>query len=139
MKVFCDTNVLIAALVADGLCRDIVKRRLPLVDLFTSLALLKELESTLRTKFRVDPADLPLLAAYQERASLVKPAKLSRAVCRDPDDDVVLATAKAAGADCILTGDRDLLVLERFESITILSPRAFVESMDRSITSFGKR
>ena len=38
MKVVCDTNVLIAALVADGLCRDIVKRRLLLVDLFTSKA-----------------------------------------------------------------------------------------------------
>ena len=131
MKVVCDTNVLIAALVADGLCRDIVKRRLLLFDLFTSADLLKELESTLRIKFRTNPDDLPLLAAYRERASVVKPAKLARAVCRDPDDDVVLATAKAAQADRILTGDRDLLVLERFEGIAILSPRAFVESMDR--------
>ena len=131
MKVVCDTNVLIAALVADGLCRDIVKRRLLLFDLFTSVDLLKELESTLRIKFRTNPDDLPLLAAYRERASVVKPAKLARAVCRDPDDDVVLATAKAAQDDCILTGDRDLLVLERFEGIAILSPRAFVESMDR--------
>ena len=131
MKVVCDTNVLIAALVADGLCRDIVKRRFPLVDLYTSTALLKELDSTLRIKFRADPADLPLLAAYRERATLVKPAKLTRAVCRDPDDDVVLATAKAARADCILTGDRDLLVLERFERIAVLSPRAFVEAMDQ--------
>ena len=131
MKVVCDTNVLIAALVADGLCRDIVKRRLLLFDLFTSADLLKELESTLRIKFRTNPDDLPLLAAYRERASVVKPAKLARAVCRDPDDDVVLATAKAAQAGCILTGDRDLLVLERFEGSAILSPRAFVEAMDR--------
>ena len=131
MKLVCDTNVLIAALAADGLCRDIVKRRLPLVDLFTSAALLEELEFVLRDKFRADPGDLPLLAAYRKRASLVKPAKLGRAVCRDPEDDVVLATAKAARADCILTGDRDLPVLERFESIAIVSPRAFVESMDR--------
>ena len=131
MKVVCDTNVLVAALVADGLCRDIVKRRFLRVDLFTSAGLLKELESTLRAKFRTDPDDLPWLAAYRERASVVRPAKLARAVCRDPDDDVVLATAKTAKADCILTGDRDLLVLERFEGIAILSPRAFVEAMDR--------
>lgn len=131
MKVVCDTNVLVAALVADGLCRDIVKRRLPLVDLFTSAALLKELETTLRVKFRADPDDLQLLAAYRERASLVRPAKLAQAVCRDPDDDVVLATARTAKADCILTGDQDLLVLERFESIAILTPRSFVELMDR--------
>ena len=130
MRVVCDTNVLVAAVVADGLCRDIVKRRLPLVDLFTSAALLKELETTLRVKFRADPDDLPLLAAYCERASLVRRARLARAVCRDPDDDVVLATARTAKADCILTGDRDLLVLERFEGTAILTPRAFVELMD---------
>lgn len=132
MRVVCDTNVLVAALVADGLCRDIVKRRLPLVDLFTSAALLKELETTLRVKFRADPDDLPLLAAYRERASLVRPARLARAVCRDPDDDVVLATARTAKADCILTGDRDLLVLERFEGTAILTPRAFAELMDHA-------
>lgn len=131
MRVVCDTNVLVAALVADGLCRDIVKRRLPLVDLFTSAALLKELETTLRVKFRADPDDLPLLAAYRARASLVRPARLAQAVCRDPDDDVVLATARTAKANCILTGDRDLLVLERFEGIAILTPRAFVELMDQ--------
>lgn len=130
MKLVCDTNVLVAALVADGLCRDIVKRRLPLVDLFTSAALLKELESVLRVKFQADPADLPLLTAYRARVALVKPAKLASAVCRDRDDDVVLQTAKAAKASCILTGDQDLLVLERFEGIDILSPRAFVEAMD---------
>lgn len=131
MRLVCDTNVLVAALVADGLCRDIVKRRLLLVDLFTSPALLAELDATLRVKFRADPGDLPLLAAYRERARIVRPARLARAVCRDSDDDVVLATAKAAGAHCILTGDQDLLVLGRFEDVAILSPRAFVEIMDR--------
>lgn len=131
MKVVCDTNVLIAAVVADGLCRDIVKRRLQMVDLFTSVALIKELDTTLRVKFRTDPADLPLLAAYRERTSLVKPAKLAHPICRDPDDDVVLATAKAANADCVLTGDQDLLALGRFEDVVILSPRQFVELMDR--------
>ena len=130
MKVVCDTNVLVAALVADGLCRDIVKRRLPQVELFTSNALLKELAATLRIKFGADPDDLPLLAAYRARATIVRPAKLAQGVCRDPDDDVVLATASAAKADCILTGDQDLLVLRRFEGIAILSPRAFVERMD---------
>lgn len=131
MKVVCDTNVLVAALVADGLCRDIVKRRLLQVELFTSTALLRELATTLRLKFRVDPYELPILAAYRERASMVRPARLARPICRDPDDDLVLATAKAAGAQVILTGDRDLLVLEHFEGVAILSPRAFVESIDR--------
>lgn len=131
MRIVCDTNVLIAALAADGLCRDIVKRRLPQHALFTSKGLLDELARTLRRKFRVDPKEIAFLLTYQERATLVKPDKFKQAVCRDPDDDLVLATAVAAEADCILTGDDDLLVLKSFAGIAILSPRAFVDSLDR--------
>ena len=131
MRVVCDTNVLIAALVADGLCRDIVKRRLPRVDLFVSLELLRELDRTLRGKFGAAAATLPFLKVYRERAQLVTPDRLPAPVCRDPDDDVVIATAIAARADVILTGDDDLLVLRRHGPIRILSPRQFVELLDR--------
>ena len=131
MKLVCDTNVLVAALVADGLCRDIVKRRLPKQALYTSRELLEELDSVLRVKFRADLIALPFLRIYRERAVVVEPVQLKQRVCRDPDDDVVLGTAKVAGADAILTGDEDLLVLRRFEGIAIVSPRVFVESLDR--------
>lgn len=131
MRVVCDTNVLIAALVADGLCRDIVKRRLPRVDLFVSVELLRELDRTLQGKFRAAPATLPFLKVYRDRAQLVTPDRLPAPVCRDPDDDVVIATAIAARADVIPTGDDDLLVLRRHGRIRILSPRQFVEWMDR--------
>jgi putative PIN family toxin of toxin-antitoxin system len=131
VRVVCDTNVLIAALVADGLCRDIVKRRLPRVDLFVSLELLRELDRTLRGKFGAAAATLPFLKVYRERAQLVTPDRLPAPVCRDPDDDVVIATAIAARADVILTGDDDLLVLRRHGPIRILSPRQFVELLDR--------
>lgn len=131
MRIVCDTNVLIAALVAEGLCRDIVKRRLSAHELFVSKGLLDELVATLRRKFGVEPRDIPFLKTYRERAVLVKPEKLKRQVCRDPDDDLVLATAVAAKANCILTGDDDLLVLGSFSGIAILSPRAFVDALDR--------
>lgn len=131
MRIVCDTNVLVAALVAEGLCRDIVKRRLAAHELSSSKDLLDELAETLRRKFRVEPRDIPFLKAYRERAVLVKPEKLKRRVCRDPGDDLVLATAVAAKADCILTGDDDLLVLRRFSDIAMLSPRAFVDALDR--------
>jgi putative PIN family toxin of toxin-antitoxin system len=131
VRVVCDTNVLVAALVAEGLCRDIVKRRLPAQDLSTSKGLLDELVKTLRRTFRVEPRDVPFLKAYRERAGLVTPAKLERPVCRDPDDNLVLATAVAAKTHCILTGDDDLLILKSFAGIAILSPRAFVDAMDR--------
>ena len=40
---------------------------------------------------------------------------------RDPDDDVVLATALAARATLIVSGDQDLLVLGSFADVRILN------------------
>jgi len=48
---------------------------------------------------------------------------LPEAVCRDSDDDLILAAALAAKADAIVTGDQDLLVLKGFKGIPILNPR----------------
>ncbi len=130
MKLVVDTNVLIAGLVAEGICRDSVKRRLPACELFTSQALLDELSDKLHDKFGLNPGELPLLAIYQSTATVVKARLLSKAVCRDKDDDEVLATALTAKVEIILTGDKDLLVLKEFQGMEILSPRQFVERMD---------
>ena len=48
-------------------------------------------------------------------------------VCRDPDDARILALAELSGADYIITGDGDLLVLKKFGSTQIVSPRRFWE------------
>ena len=131
MRVVVDTNVLIAGLVAEGVCRDIVKRRLPACELLTSQVLPDELSEKMREKFGLDPKDLPLLQIYQDAATVLKPKSLLKPVCRDPDDDELLATALAGKAEIILTGDKDLLRLKQFQGIKILSPRQFVEWMDR--------
>lgn len=131
MRVVCDTNVLIAGLVAEGLCRDIVKRRLPAVELFSSQALLDELGEKLRDKFGVNPDELPLLNAYRDKVVVVRPRPLPQPICRDSDDDRVLATAIAAQAEVILTGDDDLLVLKKHQGIRIVSPRQFVSLLDQ--------
>ena len=45
---------------------------------------------------------------------------------RDPDDDKLLETALTGEADCLVTGDRDLLVMAPFHGIPILTPAAFL-------------
>jgi predicted nucleic acid-binding protein len=50
-------------------------------------------------------------------------------VCRDPDDNHVIATALAAATDCIVTGDRDLLALRRHETVRIVTVRAFLDEL----------
>lgn len=51
------------------------------------------------------------------------------AECRDPTDDKFLALAVSGDASYVITGDDDLLVLDPFRGIRILSPRAFLESV----------
>ncbi|MGA9780254.1 MAG: putative toxin-antitoxin system toxin component, PIN family [Limisphaerales bacterium] len=131
MRVVVDTNVIVSGLVAEGVCRDIVKRYLPACDLITSSALLDELAETMRDKFGLNPADLPLLKIYADTATIVKPKLLPRPVCRDRDDDELFATALAGEAGIILSGDKDLLTIKEFQGIRILSPRQFIEWMDR--------
>ncbi len=131
MRLVLDTNVFVAAVVADGLCRDLVRVRVLPHTIVTSEPLLRELRTTLRVKLKADPDNLPLLLALRDEAEIVAPARLRERVCRDRSDDVVLATALAGKVEMILTGDEDLLVLKEFRGIRILSPRQFLEMLDR--------
>jgi uncharacterized protein len=131
VRVVLDTNVFVAAVVADGLCRDLVRVRVLPHAIITSEPLLCELRATLRKKFAAAPDELPLLSQLNEEAEIGRPTRLRERVCRDKDDDVVLATALAGKADVIVTGDYDLLVLEEFRTVRILSPRQFLELLDR--------
>jgi uncharacterized protein len=131
VSVVLDTNVFVAAVVADGLCRDLVRVRVLPHTIITSEQLLRELRITMRNRFAVVPDELPMLSQLNEEAEIVTPARLRERVCRDKDDDVVLATALAGKADVIVTGDDDLLALKAFRGIRILSPRRFLELLDR--------
>lgn len=111
MTVVLDTNVIVAALVANGLCRELLHRLIRLRVLATSDELLRGLETTLRDKFVVTPSVKAFLDQLRASVRVVEAHALPTPVCRDASDNVVLGTAVAAGADVIVTGDQDLLVL----------------------------
>jgi putative PIN family toxin of toxin-antitoxin system len=119
--------------VARGLCHEVVRLVIRLHAVVTSVALLDELERTLRDKFEVTPEVAAFLKQFRTAVRIVTPVRLPSPVCRDADDDVVLATAIAAGADFIVTGDNDLLVLRSYEGIRISSPREFLMLLEPPI------
>ncbi len=97
--------------------------------MLTSQAALDELASVLsRSKFDAYVS----LAARSEfirkilRISVMVEIIRRVQVCRDPKDDKFLEIAVNGEADLILTGDKDLLVLNPFEDITIITPRDFL-------------
>ena len=128
MKLVLDTNVLLSAILVPGSCRDLLRGRALAHEWYTSAALLAELAEKLSDKLGLDPLRTPLFLVYRQRAHLVSPEPLPARVCRDADDDLVLATAFAAAADLIVTGDKDLLALGTYAGIRIRSPRQFSDA-----------
>jgi putative PIN family toxin of toxin-antitoxin system len=127
VRVVFDTNVIVAGLVAQGLCHELIERHLPSHRPVLSAVLWDELVATLREKFGLEPPDLPFLALYRRHAAWVEPAPLERPISRDPSDDWVLATALSGEAEAIVSGDDDLLGLSSWRGIEILTPRRFLE------------
>jgi len=125
VNVVLDTNVLIAAVLSNGKCADVVRHCMAKNILTTSLPLMDELREKLEKKFKLPGVAERTVNALQRDCRVVEPAPLPIPVCRDPDDDVVLATAVAGSCDLIVTGDRDLLVLKSYQGIEIVTPGEF--------------
>jgi putative PIN family toxin of toxin-antitoxin system len=126
MNLVLDTNVLIAAFIAKGFCHTLVEQCLRVHSVITSEFILNELREKLTGKFKYSDADeIAVEALLRSRMRVVDPTPLESDVCRDPDDDMVLATALTGKAVCIITGDKDLLILKKFGDIDILAPSGF--------------
>ena len=126
MKLLLATNVLVAALVARGTCGDLLEHCVRHHVVISSQPLLDELADVLSRKLRQRSVDArAAVRLFEETFTLVVHGPLEPPICRDPDDDVVLATARAGECDAIITGDQDLLVLDPFQGIRVLAPSTF--------------
>ena len=127
MRIVFDTNVLIAALITgEGVCGNLVKRCAQIHTPITSEFILAELHEKLTEKFKKEESDInDAVALIRAKFVVIEPTTLEEPVCRDPDDDTVLGTALAGEAQCIITGDKDLLSLGQYAGIDIFKPNAF--------------
>lgn len=127
MKVVFDTNVLFAAFVSHGVCAGIYEECLLSAEIAVSEYILDELRGCLVAKGRFTKAEAEaVVAALRKDAQLTEAKPLAKGVCRDAQDDWVLATAVAAQPDAIVTGDRNLLVLQEYHGVRVVSPRDFL-------------
>ncbi len=83
-----------------------------------------------RTKYHILPDDIAaLVQVVRLRGELVIPTRVVEA-CRDRKDDKFLTAAVAGQADCIVSGDGDLLVLSPFEGIEVFFPVTFLTRLN---------
>ncbi|MEW6263942.1 MAG: putative toxin-antitoxin system toxin component, PIN family [Thermodesulfobacteriota bacterium] len=72
-----------------------------------------------------DTADF--ITNFRKICRLSSSRPLNGRVCRDPDDDWLLACAEEAGADAIVSGDKDLLALPARQGVRILNAKAYLD------------
>jgi putative PIN family toxin of toxin-antitoxin system len=132
LKVFLDTNVLVAAMFGSGLCVQLFDRLIAHgAAVITTPQVLHELRRVGRDKFRVSEPDLSELLDWLGNRLVVVPDGSADGVtdCPDPDDAPILHGALLAGADWFVTGDKALLDLGALGEMAILSPRAVYERL----------
>lgn len=134
MKVVLDVNVWISALLWRGVPGQILDlANNQQITIFISQPILQELADSLsrpklQARINILNTDLKtLLEVTQNLSQLCSIFSLEVPQLRDPDDVIILATALAVKADVIITGDLDLLILNEFEGIPILTPSDFLK------------
>lgn len=134
LKVVIDSNILVSILKG--------KPNLSLIYTFfkegkfklvVSAEILKELAAVLyRPHLKINPSDIKeLFRLIKEKAIRVTLSHPFINVCRDPKDNFILELAVKSGADCIVTGDEDLLVLSPFEGLPIITLKEFLSRLRR--------
>lgn len=131
MRFVFDTNVLVsAALLPSSKPRRALDLALKQGKLLLSFPVLAELCEVLsREKFRryLDEEDIRTFVAVLTREAEWVDVDVRITACRDPKDDKFLEIAASGRATCIVSGDSDLLALNPFQGIAIVTPRALLK------------
>jgi len=136
IRVVIDTNVLVSGLfgIKDSPSFHILSAvRTQRIILVTSPVIVEEIEEVIDreriakfTKMSKDERT-DFMDKLIERSDVTAGKQLLHLTGRDVKDDKFLACASEAKADYIITGDRDLLVMQEYEGIKIVTPREFLE------------
>ncbi|MFN6065963.1 MAG: putative toxin-antitoxin system toxin component, PIN family, partial [Pseudanabaena sp.] len=118
MRYVFDTNVIISSVLFEGSKPDLaIRYALQNGNILFSLELIEELDEVLsRAKFRkyiTDEEREEFLDGFIDRGILIKVVDVVKE-CRDPKDDKILELSLSGKADLIISGDKDLLILDQF-------------------------
>jgi putative PIN family toxin of toxin-antitoxin system len=133
VRVFLDTNVLVAAAATRGLCADVFRVILISHELVVSQPVLDEVRRVLRVKLGVRPGpDADFIRLLKQEAEVAPPARVPGIELNDRGDLPILGAAIAARAEVFVTGDRELVELGTVEGTRVMSPRQFWEGLKSS-------
>ncbi len=129
MRVFFDTNVLVSAFLARGLCADLFRLVLSEHTLVSSEVVLAEMRDVLSRKGRLPQQQIDAIEALlRDQPIAPRPASILELSLVDADDEWVLASAVLAEADLFVTGDQGVLACTT-PPLPLLTPRGCWEQL----------
>ncbi|MBI5219739.1 MAG: putative toxin-antitoxin system toxin component, PIN family [Bacteroidia bacterium] len=127
MNIVFDTNVLVSAFVFGGLSGKALEYCIENDEIYISQWVISELSDVLRNKFQIEEAEVKnIVTIISAEFNLIAPFTPMPLICRDKDDNNILQLAESSNAHFIITGDKDLLVLEKFKQTGIIKPAGFL-------------
>ena len=125
-----DNNVLVSAALLGGVPRKAFDKLLDSGTVLVSVPVLLELADVLNRpkfdKYVTHDERMRFMVSFLKVAEMIEVSETIIA-CRDPKDDKLLELAVSGTADFLVTGDKDLLVLNPFRGVEIITPREFLD------------
>ncbi len=129
MRVFFDTNVLVSAFLARGLCADLLRLVLTEHTLVTSEVVLGEMRDVLSRKGRLPPAQIEAIETFlRDQPFAPRPVQTLQLGLVDGDNEWVVASAVLIEADLFVTGDQGVLACTT-APLPLLNPRSCWEHL----------
>jgi uncharacterized protein len=130
LRVVFDTNIFVSAFVFPGSRADAAVRRVldGEDELVISRAIIDELLTVLARKFARDADELGRVAVFLTDLGVVVRPRGRVSILSDEADNRILECARSGHADVIVTGDRAMLSVGRYQDIDIKSLRDYLAS-----------
>ncbi len=129
MKIVVDTNVLISGIFFGGFPKKILSASVEgKIRACASMEILNEYQEIVQemVQRKQGHIDISILNPLIQSMEIIEPVSQIE-ICRDPDDDKFINCARDAHAMYIVSGDKDLLVIQQFENISIVTAKDFCE------------
>ena len=129
MKIVIDTNVLISGVFFGGFPRKILSAVVgQKITACATTEIINEYEEIVQEMINRKQGHInrSILSPLIKAMEIIEPVT-HVGICRDPDDDKFLGCAKDSHALYIVSGDKDLLVIEQFGNIQIVTAKDFCE------------
>jgi len=126
MKIVLDSNIIVAAYAGRGICNSLFELCLDRYIVIISEFILSEVQKALHDKLKIPQKKVKIIIDYLKEFCIVSAyTKITENICRDKNDNDIIALAISNEVDYLITGDNDLLILKKYKHVKIISPREF--------------